>query len=88
MRAKSAAWWFVSDPGIPLKASFSLSRPQTSLMGASRRPPQLAFMAICSAGLGRIAGVHSIVWILAISAAFTSRAVWKIRSSGHSSWFG
>ncbi len=37
-------------------------------------------------GLGRIAGVHSTVWIFAITAALTSRATLKRRVSSQSGW--
>ena len=37
--------------------------------------------AVLMTGCGRIAGVHSTVWILAISAALTRRACWNSRSS-------
>ena len=46
-----------------------------------RTPYQLAFIARSSTGLARIPGVHSTVWIFAISAELTSRAVRKSCSS-------
>ena len=47
-------------------------------------PYQLRVHAVEQASLGRIAGVHSTVWILAMTAALTSRAVWKSASSSQS----
>ena len=55
--------------------SESPSRPKRSLTYWPRRPYQLAFMAEHSAGLATMAGVHSTVWIFAMSAALMSRAV-------------
>ena len=46
-----------------------------------RIPYQLAFIARSSTGLARIPGVHSTVWIFALRAELTSRAVRKSRSS-------
>jgi hypothetical protein len=46
-------------------------------------PYQLAFIAVFRTGVARMPGVHSTVWILAISAEFTSRAVRKSFSSSH-----
>ena len=48
------------------------------------RPNQFACMPLSSASLGRMAGVHSMVWMRAISAALTRRAVWKSASSSQS----
>jgi len=39
-------------------------------------PCQLVFRPMSIALVARIAGVHSTVWIFAISAETTSRAVW------------
>ena len=48
------------------------------------KPYQLTFSPVSSAGLGRIAGVHSMEWILAITAALISRATLKRRLSSQS----
>ena len=48
---------------------------------AGSAPYQLAFIASFSTGLARMPGVHSTVWIFAISAELTSRAVRNRRSS-------
>ena len=47
-------------------------------------PYQLALSPSASPGLGRIAGVHSMEWIFAITAALTSRATLKSRLSSQS----
>ncbi len=49
-------------------------------------PNQLARIPSTRLSLGRIAGVHSMVWMRAISAALTSRAVWKSASSSQSGY--
>ena len=56
---------------MPANASFSLMRPIARCRRSVSRPHQFAFMPISSAGCARIAGVHSTVWIFAISAALT-----------------
>ena len=45
------------------------------------RPYQFALSPSVSPGFGKIAGVHSMEWIFAITAAFTRRATLNSRSS-------
>jgi hypothetical protein len=61
---------------MPLKACVSVSqipRRESASFGA---PYQFACSPWSIASVARIAGVHSIVWIFAISAETTRRAVW------------
>ena len=58
-------------------ASASVSQmPSRVSQSPDGGPYQLVFMPMSSASVPRIAGVHSMVWILAISAETISRAVW------------
>ncbi len=66
---------------MPLSTSLLLSRPSSLWRRSPSRPYQLACMAATVVGWLMTAGVHSTVWILAISAAVISRARWKSSSS-------
>jgi hypothetical protein len=68
---------------MPLTTSSEPSRPNASVMRAPARPDQFAFMAIRVVGWLITAGVHSTVWILAITATLIRRARWKSSSSDH-----
>ena len=61
-------WWSVADPMMPEIASLSLIRPNFSWNVSPSAPYQFAFIPICSAGCRSTHGVHSTVWILAMSA--------------------
>jgi hypothetical protein len=61
--------------------SLELTRPNTFLNRSPARPNQLARIPVTVVGWLITAGVHSTVWIFAISAATISRARWKISSS-------
>ena len=71
------------EPGMPLITSLSLRRPKRSCSRSPARPHQFARMPIYVVGWLITAGVHSTVWILAISAALISRARSKRSSSDH-----
>ena len=60
---------------IPLKISESPRRPKRSLIVWPRPPDQLTFIANHSAPVLTMPGVHSTVWIFAISAELISHAV-------------
>ena len=66
---------------IPLKISESPRRPKRSLRFWPKMPDQFTFMANHSAGVLTIPGVHSIVWIFAISAELISHPVSNSRWS-------
>ena len=66
---------------MPLISSLLPTRPTSRCSRSPSSPHQLARMPIFSAGWAMIAGVHSTVWILAISAELTSWAVPKSSSS-------
>ena len=66
---------------MPLKISESPRRPKRSLIDWPRTPDQLTFMANHNAGVLTMPGVHSTVWIFAISAELMSHAVSKSRWS-------
>ena len=66
---------------MPLTTSLPVSRPKTRLRCSPCRPNQFARKASVVVGWLITAGVHSTVWIFAISAATMSRARWKISSS-------
>lgn len=68
-------------PGMPLTTSLSLIRPKRLWTRSPATPHQLARSALTVVGWLITAGVHSTVWILARSAALTSRARWKSSSS-------
>jgi hypothetical protein len=59
---------------MPLITSFPLMRPNLRLIPSPAIPHQFALIARRVVGCAMIAGVHSTVWIFAISAEFTSRA--------------
>ena len=59
---------------MPLSTSLPPIRPKRLVTRSPTRPHQFAFMPSFVVGWAMIAGVHSTVWIFAISAAFTSRA--------------
>jgi hypothetical protein len=61
--------------------SESEMRPKSLCTRSSASPNQFARSATFVVGWLMIAGVHSIVWIFASSAALISRAFWKSRSS-------
>jgi hypothetical protein len=64
---------------MPLMASLVFEmRPTTFVSFSPTIPHQLAFIPILRAGCARIAGVHSTVWILAMRAQLTIRALSKI----------
>jgi hypothetical protein len=75
--------WSVSAPGMPLMTSLLLMRPHRFLAFSPARPHQLTIMAFSLVGWAMIAGVHSTVWIFAMSAALMSRARWYSWSSVH-----
>jgi hypothetical protein len=81
--AYGAEWWSTAEPGMPLITSLSLIRPSSRCTRSSAMPNQLARIPICSTGWARIAVVHSTVWIFAMSAAITRRALSKTWSSLH-----
>ena len=62
---------------MPLKASFWLIRPKHVLDARRAGPTSWRPCRPGAPDAPRIAGVHSIVWILAIRAALTSRATSK-----------
>ena len=63
--------------GIPEPAWASTSQmPSLASQSRDGGPFQLVFMPMSSVLVARMAGVHSTVWILAISAETMSRAVW------------
>src|SRR3712207_8594239 len=62
---------------IPLKISESPRRPIRSLVDWPRMPDQFVFIAAHSAVLFTMPGVHSTVWIFAISAELMSHAFSK-----------
>jgi hypothetical protein len=68
---------------MPLITSFGLIRPNREVTPSPTSPHQLAFMASLVVGWAMMAGVHSTVWIFAMSAALISRARSKIWSSDH-----
>ena len=70
-------WWSGGEPMMPLQMSSSPKRPRLVVIFSPRRPHQLPRIATWIVGWATIAGVHSTVWILAMSAAFTRRAVWN-----------
>jgi hypothetical protein len=78
-----AEWWSVAEPGIPLRISLPLIRPSRRWIRSSARPNQFARNATLVVGWLMIAGVHSIVWIFASSAALINRARWNSASSSH-----
>lgn len=75
--ANEAPWCLSSLPMIPAPASMSIAlvRNRVAAIHSGRAPYQFACMPVCSTGVARMPGVHSTVWILAISAALISRAV-------------
>ena len=69
---------------IGMSSSTCLRSPPKSEV---TRPNQLACMPSSRLSLGRMAGVHSSVWMRAISPTLISRAVWKSASSSQSGYF-
>ena len=65
---------------MPDSTSPSPNRPYARAKCSPSRPHQLPRMASRPSGEFISAGVHSVVWIFAISAALTSRAFWKSHS--------
>ena len=63
---------------------FRLSRGRRKFVAS---PYQFAFRPAWRARLGRIPGVHSIVWILAITAALMRRATLNRRASSQCGYF-
>lgn len=61
---------------MPLMTSLLPIRPNTRFTRSPARPHQFARMANFVVGWLMTAGVHSTVWILAISATLISRARW------------
>ena len=59
---------------MPPSTSLPALRASLPAVPLPARPHQFAFMASLVVGWAMIAGVHSTVWILAMSAALTSRA--------------
>ena len=66
---------------MPLMISLALMRPNTFCTRSPAIPYQLARMPISVVGCAITAGVHSTVWIFAISAAMIRRAWPKSCSS-------
>ena len=66
---------------MPLNNSESPRRPKRSLSVWPKMPDQFTFMANHSAGALTMPGVHSTVWIFAISAELISQAVSNSRWS-------
>ncbi len=69
-------WWSGSVSGMPRSACDSTSHSPSLLSHLSGGPCQFVFRPTSMASVARIAGVHSTVWIFAISAETISRAVW------------
>ena len=74
------------EPGMPPSSPSARGRRSHRGQRGPSRPDQFACIAAWTVGWARMAGVHSTVWILAITAAFTSRAVWNRRSSSQPGW--
>ena len=63
--------------GMPTLAWLSISQmPSRVSQSCAGGPLQLLFRPMSMTSVPRMAGVHSIVWILAMSAETISRAVW------------
>ena len=77
------AWWSVGGARDAAEDLAAAEPPDRRVHPLPARPNQLARMPIRSAGWARTAVVHSTVWILAISAATTSRALSNTWSSDH-----
>ena len=70
-------WWSGLVSGMPTLAWVSISQmPSRVSQSLDGGPFQLALSPRSIASVARIAGVHSTVWIFAISAATIRRAVW------------
>ena len=68
-------WWSVREPGMPERTSRSPKRPKRRRTPLPSSPYQVARIAFSVVGWPMIAGVHSTVWILAISAELIRRAL-------------
>ena len=60
---------------MPLSTSLGPTRPKRRLNPSPRMPHQFARMPQAVVGWAMIAGVHSTVWIFAMSAELTRRAL-------------
>ena len=77
MREYGAAWWSGFVLGMPTAEWLSTSQiPSLVSQSFDGGPFQFDLRPTSMTSVPRIAGVHSTVWIFAISAETISRAVW------------
>ena len=81
VRENGTPEWSGRVRGMPWTACGSSNRRPSRVSHWSGAPRQLTDIAVSRVFVPRIAGVHSTVWLFAISAETTSRAFWNASSS-------